>query len=188
MQDHSQRGDRQNAEGEPRQRLFFALWPDEEVRQPLARLGREALTFPGKLVAAENLHLTLVFLGSMSGKQRYSAEQLASEVTGSSFTLEFDRLGVWPRPRVLWCAPSRVPPALLQLVNELTRGLNARGLRVPDRPYRAHLTLARKVTSRVVPFGHPPVSWRVSAFHLVASQTLPTGARYRVLAAWPLAA
>jgi 2'-5' RNA ligase len=184
----SESGDETNEEGERRQRLFFALWPDETARQSLGRIGREALSFPSRLVPAENLHLTLVFLGSMSREQRRCAEQVASEVRGSTFTLCFDRLGVWPRPRVLWCAPSQAPPALLQLVNELTCGLAARGLAVPTRPYRAHLTLARKVTSRAVPHTHRPVSWYVSAFQLVASQTLPQGARYRVLACWPLIA
>ena len=42
-------------------RLFVALWPDDEVRQSLAKIAHKRLHGKGRLVTPANLHLTLFF-------------------------------------------------------------------------------------------------------------------------------
>ncbi len=171
----------------PRQRLFFALWPNDEVREGFAAIASKSLKRRGRKIPAENLHLTLAFLGSVAPETRRCAESAASDISGASFTLEFTHLGFWPRPRVIWSGCDETPEALTALVNALRQGLKGCGIEPELRPYRAHLTLARKAS--VEPsFGEPhaPISWTVDAFHLLESKTLSTGAQYKMLRSWPL--
>lgn len=169
-----------------RQRLFFALCPEADFRTALANLTKKHLHKRGKRVSSENLHLTLVFLGSTDRVQQRCAEGVASGLAIEPFVLTFDRLGHWPRQRVLWSAPSVVPEALLALVNALNDGLRHCGFALETRPYRVHLTVARKVAGAITDAPHEPLLWPVRAFHLVASETRPEGARYRTIGTWPL--
>jgi len=170
-----------------RQRLFFALWPDDDTRQALARLaGTRLPRADGRPVAAHNLHLTLAFLGSVDGGLRECVQRAAGSLSAPAFVLEFRRSGYWPRPRVLWTAPGRTPAALTGLAGMLRRALVACGHEPETGPFRAHVTLARKVPGPLGEATHGPIRWPVSKFHLVESQTLARGARYRCLESWPL--
>lgn len=171
----------------PKQRLFFALWPDDAVRSELARLASGGPRGAGRLVPAENLHLTLAFLGHLDAGTRACVEAAADGISAGPFELVFTRLGCWPRPRVLWAGTQDTPAALVELVYALRRGMTGCGLRAETRPYRAHVTLARK--TRVPADFHAacePVRWRADAFDLVESKTLSAGAHYRRLRRWPL--
>ena len=60
-------------EGQPPrvERLFFALWPDDELRQTLKHHCKPLLRHSGgRPVALDNLHITLAFLGSVDSGQR----------------------------------------------------------------------------------------------------------------------
>lgn len=170
-----------------RQRLFFALWPDDETRRALAGLSRVRLpSGSGRPVAAENLHLTLVFLGSVDSGVRACAEQAAERLSGRAFALEFRHIGYWRRSQVLCAVPDCIPDALSGLVSSLSSALVQCGHEPESRPFRAHLTLARKLRGFVGETTHAPICWRVGDFHLLASETLPQGARYRRLRSWRL--
>lgn len=170
-----------------RRRLFFALWPDDDTRSALARLARSRLgSASGRLVPGENLHLTLVFIGSVDGDFRACAECAAEGLAVPSFAMEFVRIGYWPRPRVLWSAPHGTPDALAGLASTLSSALVQCGHEPASRPFHAHITLARKLRGPVSEAVHTPVRWPVSEFHLVESETLPEGARYRRLRSWSL--
>lgn len=147
---------------------------------------KKVLRKRGKPVSFDNLHVTLVFLGAVEQERRVCAESVAAQVEVASFTLSFDRLGYWPRPRVVWSSPSDPPQPLAELVSTLNQELRGCGFSPESRPYRAHLTLARKVTSPLPDVAHAPVDWPIDKFHLVQSETHPDGARYRVLKSWPL--
>lgn len=170
-----------------RQRLFFALWPDDDTRSALASIARERLAgMRARLVPAENLHLTLVFLGSRDAECRACMEHAAGRLSARAFTLELTRTGYWSRPRVLWTAPNRTPEALVVLASTLNDALVQCGHEPESRPFRAHITLARKVRGPLEESMHAPVRWRVGEFCLIASRTLPEGARYTRLASWSL--
>ena len=170
-----------------RERLFFALWPDGDTQAALARLAKARLpSGRGRLIVAQNLHLTLAFLGPVDAGTRECAQRAAASLRAPAFALEFRRLGYWPRPRVLWSAPEHIPKGLTMLESMLRKALAACGHAPESRPFRAHITLARKVRGPLGETTHAPLRWPVSDFHLVASQTLPQGARYRPLVSWPL--
>jgi len=170
------------------QRLFLALWPDEEVR---ARLLKAAATpghrLSGRGIERGNLHLTVVFLGSTDHARRACVERLVSSVEADSFTLVIDQLGYFPRTQVLWMGAANTPVELLSLVRSLNAGIPECGFTPERREFRPHITLARKVISGPrSPMAVEPIEWRVGNFCLVESITDRTGAQYRVLRIWPL--
>lgn len=168
------------------QRLFLALWPDDEVRAQLAGLARHSLHKTGKRVPTENIHITLAFLGSVDAERRACVEAVAGNISAPPFVLNLDQLGYWRRPRVLWAGASQVPDPLLKLVHDLNTGLKSCGFEPENRPFQAHATLARKVTDGGPVISVDPVVWRVEGFRLIESLTLPTGAVYKEVRAWRL--
>jgi 2'-5' RNA ligase len=167
-------------------RLFFALWPDDETRQALARLSQTIGTTDFKRMQPHNLHVTLVFLGSVDKNIELSLKQSAASITAQSFELIFDCLSYWSKPKIL-CLTCRqpVPDAAMMLVNALaTVALNC-ALQVDTRPYTPHITLARH--ARHLPnVKIEPIVWRAGSFCLVESCSEPNGVNYKVLQQWPL--
>ncbi len=166
------------------QRLFFGLWPDETVRGHLANLtvgiGRNA----GRIVAASNLHVTLLFLGGLDASRRRCVEQAADGVSAAPFTLHFDHCGSWPRPRVAWVGASIVPSELTALYAALAAAVSGCGMDVEARPYAPHVTLLRDAR-RAVPADPPvPIRWDVCGFTLIESRSDAASTHYSVLRSW----
>lgn len=161
-------------------RLFFALWPDEATRQDIAGLS-ELLPSGGKPVAAANLHITLVYLGSVNETQQEELMAGAGRIECKPFTMSLDQLAWWRKPRIIQASPTETPEALQQLVGSLRQLAAECGFAVDQRPYEAHVTLARKVRSAKDLPQPVPVNWPVDNFCLVRSDTLPEGAQYEVI-------
>ncbi len=166
-------------------RLFFALWPDDQTRQALARLDRVIPAKPCKRVLPHNLHVTLVFLGQVDAETELVIKQSAATISAQPFTLIFDCLSYWSRPRIL-CLSSRqaIPEAASALVSALAAMAAECGLQTDTRPYTPHITLARH--ARFLPDAQfEPIVWRAEAFCLVESCSEPDGVRYQVIQQWP---
>jgi len=168
------------------QRLFFALWPDDAVRAALVRAAEHPRLARGRRVRAENLHVTLLFLGDTAPGQRTCAEQLAETVRASPFTLVIDQSGWWRRPQVAWVGCAEVPEALSGLVAHLRAGSKGCGFSPEERPFAVHVTVARRVLREPTAVPLDPIRWAVDRFSLVESSLSPGGSAYRVLRTWPL--
>jgi len=168
-------------------RLFFALWPDAALQESLYRLGATTLRpGDGRRTPSLNIHLTLAFLGSVSSDFQACSENAAAKIQAEPFTLALEMLGCFRRSGILWVGAERTPPALLALVRALSDGLRACGYEPDARPFRSHLTLARRLR-RCPRFPViTPIEWVVRDFVLVESHTGPGGAEYHVLRRWPL--
>lgn len=165
----------------PRRRLFVALVPSAQERGALAAAAAE-LRHGGRAVPAENLHLTLAFLGTVDAAATRAAATALAGVRGPPFELAFSRVGHFPRPRVLWAAAPGAPAALYALQGAVARALGEAGFEQEPRPFTPHVTVARNVARWRGPEALPrAVAWRLDAVTLVASRTLPRGARYRSL-------
>ena len=167
-------------------RLFFALWPDEPTRQQLHRETRRLVRrCQGKPVAPANYHVTVAFIGNLPA-ERFDTIAAAGRATEfAQFELLFDRIGYWPRPRVLWVAPSRCPPALNTLVAMLWDRLCDAGLKREARAYQPHVTLCRKLGRPVEAKLANPVRWGVSSFVLVESVIVDGRSSYQVVEQFP---
>jgi 2'-5' RNA ligase len=173
----------------PTQRLFFALWPDETVQTRLRAAARALVPPDARAIAADAVHLTLLFIGSADATRRACLEQAADGIKGSTFTLTLDQAGFWRKPQILWLGCGTLPAPLLGLVQGLTAGAEQCGVEPETRPYQAHVTLARK--ARTGPLAVQPIEpivWPVERFCLVESHTDPDGVRYRPIRFWSLGA
>ncbi len=99
-------------------------------------------------VRMEGLHLTLRFLGPTLDDRRPEVEAAmrAAAAGATPFPIRIGGGGAFPsptRPRVLWLGVTTGAEQLAALAAALERGLAAAGWPPEERPYRAHLTLAR---------------------------------------------
>lgn len=170
------------------ERLFFALWPDDALRQQLSLNCESLFDQPGgRPVPVENLHLTLVFLGRVDSQQRACIEAMADAIRCPRFSLRLDHAGFWSRPRVLWLAPSLMPDALTALAADLHRGAEACGLKLDTRPYQAHVTIKRKVRKAPAEGAAiQPIRWSAREFVLVRSTSGSQGVVYEPVKRWRL--
>jgi len=168
-------------------RVFFALWPDEAVREQFmqrAKLLHE--TCGGSITRPGNLHITLVFLGNVAVSRLDELKLLAAKLSGSAFSLNFTAPGYWGHNRIAWAAPDETPQVLSDLVKTLERSLQIAGFDFDVRPYVSHLTLLRN--ARWDPPARPlkNIKWEISEFVLLRSNQTERGAEYEIVGRWPL--
>lgn len=153
-------------------KLFFALWPDGEARQALARLQQPV---HGRLIPPEKLHLTMAFLGRQPADALPVLLAILREVRLPPMRLEIDCYGYFRRPRIAWAGMSAPPPALLSAQAELMERLEAAGFSAATHgEFKPHITLAREAQEAPAGFAGEPVVWRVERLALVES--MPDGA------------
>ena len=116
----------------------------------------------------ERLHLTLHFIGPVAG-ERVAELAEALDVPSPGFELAFGRAERWHRGLAV-LRPLAVPPALAALHATLADRLRACGLPVEDRPFRAHVTMARDAPGARPPAAGPALRWRVRGHALVESR------------------
>jgi 2'-5' RNA ligase len=164
-------------------RLFFALWPDDDLRRALHDWQCRHLPARASPTHPLDLHMTLHFLGQVEEARLAGLLALGGGLPLPDFELRLDRLGHWARPRVLWVGPSRPPPALMAFHRRLEDALARLGFARDERRYRPHVTLARKVREAPVRLDFPPLTWRVAHWALLESRP---GRRplYHVIGSW----
>jgi RNA 2',3'-cyclic 3'-phosphodiesterase len=176
-------------------RLFVALQISNEIREAIAALiyVLKPLDNSWKWTRAENLHVTLKFLGEISPQKLPDVMgELQSIRTKLPIPLKFKSLGFFPnerRPRVLW-AGMDPPPTLPELASRIDASLAKIGIAREEREFMPHLTLARSKEGRVSPklretlakhSGTEFGSMSASAFFLIESKLKSTGAEYTTL-------
>jgi RNA 2',3'-cyclic 3'-phosphodiesterase len=173
-------------------RLFIAIEIPENVRAAFASLLKDfrAIAPQLKWVRAENLHVTLKFLGETE-PAKLAALQTALSILRSPdpVDLEFRGLGFFPnekRPRVFW-AGMEASPNLKTLAADVDQAAHCIGFPLEQRPFTPHLTLARFPLPGISPkllqamnekSAQPFGSLRAQEFHLIESKLKPTGAEY----------
>ena len=165
------------------QRLFVALWPDADTRRQIAALQKQLMTRSGLLdgaVAVENLHLTLRFLGNVPVTDIDRLCNHLSRVSMQPFAFSLQRWGHFSRPGILWIGPD-TPGAPLCELQAAVQTACREAFAAPDKHFRAHVTLFRKLTRLPPVQAFEPIEWPVDGFVLVASTPRPDGVQYRVL-------
>jgi RNA 2',3'-cyclic 3'-phosphodiesterase len=171
----------------PSLRLFFALWPDVAVRVALDALARRIVVETGgRAVAADNLHLTLAFLGERPAAMVPELCEGVSTIAVSPFRLSLDDVGCWRKAGIAWLAAREPGAQMLELREHIVRALAALHIVIEERRFVAHVTLARRIESIVARQLTPPIDWQVGSFALVASRLDPRGVHYEALHSWPL--
>jgi 2'-5' RNA ligase len=130
----------------PRARLFVALDLPGAVRDGLGAWGRRALADPAlRPVPAENLHVTLAFLGYRPEKEIERVAAAVAESAGPAPLVELlDPVARPPRGKPRLFALPVLSPGAETLQAALRERLVAEHLYEPEkRPFWPHLTLAR---------------------------------------------
>ncbi len=135
----------------------------------------------------ENLHLTLAFLGNVENQQIACLFDIAERICTVRFDLKLDLVIRKLQSNMIWLTTDQSPVELISLVDALRLELQANGFRTDDRPFKAHITLARKLRSSVVPFGIRPILWSIGAISLIESKNDVNGLSYLQLRSWSLA-
>lgn len=176
--------------------MFFALWPDPALQSALvAAAGNVVAATGGRPVLPASLHVTLAFLGAVSdadlGKVEAIAAEVASKAERTPVQLAFNAIEYWKKAQVL-CATAPASTAGTSLADALATTLKshlvAAGFTPDLKPFRAHVTLVRKVPRGTHDRALQPVLWSFTDFTLIDSRTEPSGAVYTLLQTFPLVA
>lgn len=132
-------------------RAFLALDPPPEILRTIADIQsalRKNIRGSVSWVRPEGMHLTLKFFGDIATDDITAVSEIvAGHAAGvRTFHLEAKGLGVFPglrRPRVLWFGIGGEVERLIAMQKAIDQGLEACGFPREERPFRAHLTLAR---------------------------------------------
>ncbi|ADE10576.1 RNA 2',3'-cyclic phosphodiesterase [Sideroxydans lithotrophicus] len=169
-------------------RLFFALWPNTVERTALAAWQpplRESCG--GRAMLPDTLHTTLVFVGNVAEHRLETLRLAAQEVSGRGFGLDLTEAHYWGHNHIVYAAPQTVPVQLADLVIDLEHSLRKHRFHFEQRPYKPHVTLLRNAQwSEASLPAMRTVRWRIEDFVLVHSLSDEQGARYEVLARFPL--
>lgn len=116
---------------------------DQVISQLKGRLGEPTVRW----VPAENIHLTLKFLGDVSEANIEMLKKiLQAEAAGcAQFEISVGGLGAFPNthnPRVVWVGVE-APPDLSSLQRAIEAATERLGYMKEERPFSAHLTLGR---------------------------------------------
>lgn len=161
-------------------RLFVALLVPEAIRQELASLG--APLTGARWSPAENLHLTMRFIGEAESARETAFAEALARVRVEPFILEAAGVGVFPTrgpAKALWAGFGTAHPRLFQLRKQIDEALLSVDPGLDVGIFHPHVTLARlerdydpKALARFVEthaeFDAGP--FRVNEFHLMASE------------------
>jgi 2'-5' RNA ligase len=164
-------------------RVFFALVPDSATRASLGVLARDvAVRTGGRAIVDPNIHLTLAFVGNVGIDRIDVLRDVVDALPREEFVLVLDCVGTFRHSEIAWIAPSQVPAALTELQSRIVAVLAKNDFRIEDRPFHAHVTLARRCTRHIAKARSIPIEWRVDRVALLASIAGNRGVCYRELA------
>jgi 2'-5' RNA ligase len=170
--------------------LFLAVDPSDEDRHALGSVLADSGAsgvIPGRRVPIDNWHVTLRFLGTMTEVQtEMLVARLDETLTIQPGRVWLDGLGAFPklaRATVIYSTVSDPTGTLDALAAECDEAAVDVGLSAEDRPFTAHLTLARvrppidvrHVLAGVAPFSVP---FDVSTVTLMRTRSVRGGVSY----------
>ncbi len=145
-------------------RLFIAFALKEEAKREIFSLYRSlSQERQIKWVEKENLHATIVFLGSTPVKKVEKIKRILDRIPlPQPSPILIDELGGFPslsRPRVIWIGPSHTPPWTSEVFQRITGALKQGHIAFDAKPkFVFHITLGRvrrpsprlaEITSRI---------------------------------------
>ncbi len=174
-------------------RLFFALWPDDGVREAAVAAARGIrIRMPpgGHPTPAGQYHVTLAFLGSaVSAEQEAAVRQAASLIRSPPFAWTLDHAGSFRSGRRMpwWLGARAVPPELMLLHERLRQAVQSVGIGAERSRFVPHLTIQRGADQALPQTPIASIPWSVRDFVLVRSRLDHRPPDYQILARWPLA-
>ncbi|WP_165055402.1 MULTISPECIES: RNA 2',3'-cyclic phosphodiesterase [unclassified Adlercreutzia] len=154
-------------------RAFIALEPPEAFVDEVAGMARVlSAVVEGRFVPRKNYHITLAFLGEVDDATTRQAMGVLDETCASAAParLTADGLGKFGRASdaTLWLGVAE-DDGLMALAASVRESLESRGIPFDSKPFKPHITLARR--ARIpraplpsVPFPEPAFAARATLF------------------------
>lgn len=134
---------------EKRHRIFIAINLPNDIRRGLAKYSQKWPELPAKWTDAQNLHITLEFLGHITDMELADVCQVVKDIAQRHriFSISLKKILYGPPqkmpPRMVW-AEGEKSKNLAELKNDLQQSLLEKvNYRPEDRSYSPHITLAR---------------------------------------------
>ncbi len=130
-------------------RLFIAINFTNEVKDNLAKTIKDLRleSIKGSFTRIENLHVTVAFLGEVAPEKVSDIISVVEENTScrGPITIEIGGLGKFVRQKecLYWCGVKE-NEELGRLQQALVNGLKDHHFSVDDKPFKPHITLARR--------------------------------------------
>lgn len=170
-------------------RTFIAIDLPEDVK---SKIFHEFETlqkknfFKGKFVEKQNLHLTLSFLGEVSGEKIDEIKKKLREIKYEKFLCSVGKTGVFDNEnyiRVIWV--ELLSDKIHELQNKVCEKLDL----APDKRFNSHLTIARvnsvinkeDLLEYLKKINFKKLGFEVKEFLLIKSELTPRGPIYRVI-------
>ena len=170
-------------------RLFFALFPDDDVRERCRRVAAEVeaeRAFRGRRNDPSRYHATLNFLGDHVELRQDMVEgalAAAASVTAPAFVLRLDHVTSFQGGNPPCVLRGRETPAQLdQLWRDMKDALARKGIRTLGNQFTPHVTLGYDHGMVREPTAIAPIDWHVDSFALVHSIVGRHG--YSILGRW----
>ena len=174
-------------------RLFFALQPARDLAGALVDAVAPLTTqLHGQPVLPSNVHATLCFIGAVAPDRLEQLKAAARSVRGAPDELHFDALDMWEKPRILCGVTRHVSRAAAALADAVRDAVVAAEFHPDGKPFRPHLTLARKISLPLAKQFNwpreisPGFVVRYDEFVLMESRRGEHGSIYSVVESWPL--
>jgi 2'-5' RNA ligase len=166
--------------------LFFALLPDFNTRDRLSMAASNLrLSGPARRLLPESYHVTLAFVGEVPESDISRYREIGASLRVPQCVIELDACEYWSSSQAVVLAARENPLALMTPTDRLRAAVAAHVPRGADKIWRAHATLARKVTQAPV-LAAMSVTWASRAFALMRSATGGGEAVYTVVDSWSL--
>lgn len=178
-------------------RIFIAINLPENVKKQLSSYQFKWPELPARWTKAENLHITLAFLGYVKDEELLGISQIVKETAARNepFSINLKRICYGPTdkkpPRMIW-AEGEKSAELARLQTDMENALAGKISKFDkeDRAFVSHITLARLKLwelRRMEPEERPEISedislnFEVNSIEVMESVLKPKGPDYFVL-------
>lgn len=169
-------------------RCFLGLDIAMKHKLAIQSWTEKALPKMEKKVPAANYHVTSLFLGEVSNHRQDGLCNDIDQLAAKPFSICFDQLSFWSKPKILCLTASQPPTAATELADELFAIAKKNEMNPQQRPYRPHISLARKVIDNVPPpLFAPSFECAFNALHLFESVSGKHGVHYPIRKTWEFA-
>ncbi len=159
-------------------RIFIAINFPSEVKKYLAKFQERWAELPAKWASAENLHITMVFLGDLTDQELGEVCMATKEVVKNcnSFDINLNKVSYGPDdkipPRMVWVGGGKNKELSLLKKNLEESLLGKINFKLEERLFNPHVTLARISTflwRQIEPEERPEVAENIDVSFTVES-------------------
>lgn len=177
-------------------RVFFGISIPEETRNELFDIARTLNIPGGRIIAPQNIHLTLRFIGNATDEQIDFLSERAEKASQKfkPFNIQLNEIGAFPsleRPRIVWAGVGEGSETLEEIAWEIEKAARKLSFKEEKR-FHPHFTVIRIKTPKSIPEEIPSninVTQKniiIKKIDLFESRLKPTGAEYSILKSYSL--